>query len=104
MVLKTLDVTKSERVLIGRALEASGANRTAAAPLLGMSVRTFETSRTGRVGRGMGREATGPRAGLVCFSSLLFVCLSPLSVCLSSLAEPPTHVQCGWAVVLVGGA
>jgi len=41
VVLKTLDVNESERVLIGRALEASGANRTEAAELLGMSVRTL---------------------------------------------------------------
>ena len=104
MVLKTLDVTKSERVLIGRALEASGANRTEAVELLGMSVRTFRDEISGPDGQEDGTLRIRASRGPVCSSSLVFVCSSPLSVCLSSLAEPPTHVQCGWAVVLVGGA
>ena len=41
VVLTTLNVDDAERVLIQRALEASGGNRTRAAELLGMSVRTL---------------------------------------------------------------
>jgi len=41
VVLHTLDVGEAERVLIGRALEVTQNNRTRAAELLGMSVRTL---------------------------------------------------------------
>src|SRR5687767_2099974 len=41
IVLTSLDVGEAERVLIQRALEATGGNRTRAAKLLGISVRTL---------------------------------------------------------------
>jgi DNA-binding NtrC family response regulator len=41
LVLTSLDVTEAERKLIQRALETSGGNRTRAAELLGISVRTL---------------------------------------------------------------
>ena len=41
VVLNTLNVSDAERVLIQRALEHSGGNRTRAAEMLGMSVRTL---------------------------------------------------------------
>jgi DNA-binding NtrC family response regulator len=41
LVLTTLDVSEAERRLIARALEVSGGNRTRAAELLGMSIRTL---------------------------------------------------------------
>jgi DNA-binding NtrC family response regulator len=41
IVLHSLNVDEAERVLIGRALEVSGGNRTRAAELLGISVRTL---------------------------------------------------------------
>ena len=41
IVLTSLDVNEAERVLIGRALEVAGGNRTRAAELLGMGVRTL---------------------------------------------------------------
>ncbi len=43
VVLTSLDVADAERVLIARALEVSGGNRTRAAKLLGMSVRTLRS-------------------------------------------------------------
>ena len=41
VVLTSLDVTEAETELIARALEVSGGNRTRAAELLGMSIRTL---------------------------------------------------------------
>ncbi|HEX7239810.1 MAG TPA: sigma-54 dependent transcriptional regulator [Longimicrobiaceae bacterium] len=41
IVLRSLNVDEAERVLIGRALEVAGGNRTRAAELLGISVRTL---------------------------------------------------------------
>jgi DNA-binding NtrC family response regulator len=41
VVLTCLDVNEAERVLINRALHATNGNRTRAAKLLGMSVRTL---------------------------------------------------------------
>jgi DNA-binding NtrC family response regulator len=43
VVLTSLDVGEAERTLIARALEVSGGNRTRAAELLGMSVRTLRS-------------------------------------------------------------
>ena len=45
--LDTLDVNEAERILIQRALVASGNNRTKAAELLGMSVRTLRNKLNG---------------------------------------------------------
>lgn len=47
VVLNTLNVADAERVLIERALEAAGNNRTRAAELLGMSVRTLRNKLNG---------------------------------------------------------
>jgi DNA-binding NtrC family response regulator len=47
VVLHSLDVTAAEKVLIERALEVSGGNRTRAAELLGMSVRTLRNKLNG---------------------------------------------------------
>ena len=41
LTLDTLDLETAERLLVHRALDASGGNRTRAAALLGMSVRTL---------------------------------------------------------------
>jgi DNA-binding protein Fis len=41
VTLNTLDVREAEAILIERALERTGNNRTRAAELLGMSVRTL---------------------------------------------------------------
>jgi DNA-binding protein Fis len=41
VVLTSLDVTEAEAKLITRALEVSGGNRTRAAELLGISIRTL---------------------------------------------------------------
>jgi transcriptional regulator with GAF, ATPase, and Fis domain len=43
VVLTSLDVGEAERTLIARALEVSGGNRTRAAELLGMSIRTLRS-------------------------------------------------------------
>ena len=50
IVLRTLDVAEAERVLIERALAKTGNNRTRAAELLGMSIRTLRTRLNGPVG------------------------------------------------------
>jgi len=47
VVLNTLNVADAERVLIERALEAAGNNRTRAAEMLGMSVRTLRNKLNG---------------------------------------------------------
>lgn len=47
IVLSTLNVAEAERTLIDKALEASGNNRTRAAELLGMSVRTLRNKLNG---------------------------------------------------------
>jgi DNA-binding NtrC family response regulator len=47
VVLTSLDVTEAETRLIERALEVSGGNRTRAAELLGMSVRTLRNKLNG---------------------------------------------------------
>jgi DNA-binding NtrC family response regulator len=50
VVLTSLDVGAAEQALIVRALEVSGGNRTAAAQLLGMSVRTLRNKLNGSSG------------------------------------------------------
>lgn len=47
IVLSTLNVAEAERALIEKALEASGNNRTRAAEMLGMSVRTLRNKLNG---------------------------------------------------------
>jgi DNA-binding NtrC family response regulator len=47
VVLTSLDVTAAEAQLIERALQVSGGNRTRAAELLGMSVRTLRNKLNG---------------------------------------------------------
>ena len=47
VVLASLDVAEAEARLIERALEVSGGNRTRAAELLGMSVRTLRNKLNG---------------------------------------------------------
>jgi DNA-binding NtrC family response regulator len=54
VVLRSLDVNEAEKVLIGRALEVSSGNRTRAAELLGISVRTLRNKLNGP-----GREGVG---------------------------------------------
>jgi DNA-binding protein Fis len=41
VTLRTLNVAEAEEILIARALEVAGGNRTRAAELLGISVRTL---------------------------------------------------------------
>jgi DNA-binding NtrC family response regulator len=48
VVLTSLDVSDAEGRLIARALEVSGGNRTHAAALLGMSVRTLRNKLNGQ--------------------------------------------------------
>jgi DNA-binding NtrC family response regulator len=57
LVLRSFDVREAERQLIRRALERAGNNRTAAATLLGMHVRTLR-----RKLRVMDREAAVARS------------------------------------------
>ncbi|HEU4629897.1 MAG TPA: helix-turn-helix domain-containing protein, partial [Gemmatimonadaceae bacterium] len=47
IVLRTLNVNEAERILIEHALERAGNNRTKAAELLGMSVRTLRNKLNG---------------------------------------------------------
>jgi DNA-binding NtrC family response regulator len=47
VVLHSLDVNEAERVLIERALVVAGGNRTRAAELLGISVRTLRNKLNG---------------------------------------------------------
>ena len=47
VVLRSLDINEAEKVLIGRALEVAQQNRTRAAELLGMSVRTLRNKLNG---------------------------------------------------------
>jgi DNA-binding NtrC family response regulator len=49
IVLDTLKVEDAERALIQRALEMTGDNRTRAATLLGISVRTLRNKLNGRI-------------------------------------------------------
>jgi DNA-binding NtrC family response regulator len=48
IVLNTLNLDEAETVLIARALEVTGGNRTRAAGLLGFSVRTLRNKLNGR--------------------------------------------------------
>ena len=48
VVLDTLNINQAESVLIARALEVTGGNRTRAAGLLGFSVRTLRNKLNGR--------------------------------------------------------
>jgi DNA-binding NtrC family response regulator len=47
VVLHTLDINEAERVLIARALEVTGGNRTRAADMLGINVRTLRNKLNG---------------------------------------------------------
>jgi DNA-binding NtrC family response regulator len=55
VMLTSLDVAEAESRLIERALEVSGGNRTRAAELLGMSVRTLRNKLNGPARQGAAR-------------------------------------------------
>jgi DNA-binding NtrC family response regulator len=57
VVLTCLDVNEAERVLIERALRMTGGNRTRAAKLLGISVRTLRNKLNTRPGKRAARDA-----------------------------------------------
>ena len=65
LTLDTLDIGTAERLLVHRALDASGGNRTRAAALLGMSVRTLRNKLKayGVAGAGAAARGDAPATG-----------------------------------------
>ena len=65
LTLDTLDLETAERLLVHRALDASGGNRTRAAALLGMSVRTLRNKLKayGVAGAGAAARGDAPATG-----------------------------------------